>query len=107
MEKMTYIVIPMPVLVYKYQRVKASSLQQMLERKGRIVINPFELMDQLDRTHHRIAGCDATKEEEMRERMNNVAFSEEVYVCKGWFDDDVCVEEVNCAKKLGKNIEFE
>jgi len=105
--KSIYICIPMPVSIELHQRNKAYLLQCAFEKEGYMVINPFELRDQLEKSFHHVAAREPMPEEYKREHMNNVEFCREIFLCKGWADDADCMNEVDQAIRHGLTFRFE
>jgi len=102
-----YISIPMMGYDRTLQRRKARMWQRFFERLGFIVINPFELADQLRKSFIDIAGREPTEAEYLHEDLMNMQICTHVFLCNGWTESFGCMEEVDYSIKLGLKFMYE
>jgi hypothetical protein len=89
------------------QRSKAMMWQLYYESIGYIVINPFELADQLRKSFIDLAGREPTEAEYLHEDLMNLRICTDIFLCNGWTASYGCMEEVDISISLGLKYHFE
>jgi len=90
-----YISLPIDTPGYNYitQWRIAKKFQRLFEADGHIVINPFDLADQLDKAWMMVGGKPPTRREYLDRDLDNIPFCTHIFLCNGWQESEGCIEE--------------
>lgn len=105
-QQTVFIIIPSNEYIAESQKKQAKNIQHHYEKCGHMVINPFELTEDLEKSFFNIAGRDPNAEEYRREIDNNIQFSSSVVLCTGWHTDAECCLQLQSALKNGTDIKI-
>lgn len=108
MKKVIYISIPISGKDEKVQRAKAYAVYDMLSAQGYTPINPFDVGDDLDKTHKFKEKQKPTYTEYMRSDLKHlIGIAEAIYMCEGWEDSNGCDTEHRIAISTGMEIIYQ
>lgn len=105
--KTVYISIPITGKRESTQRKKALKFQRKFEKMGFLVVNPFEIGDNLAKAYINISGRTPTYKEYMKEDLANLEWCSHIFLCDGWTESNGCMDEVDQSIRDGLTFLFE